>query len=68
MRSRVTVRRNVVAALARSRRALVDVQDQLDRLLAEIRSHTSSLDPDAPDRLNRATAEVRAALGIALRT
>jgi hypothetical protein len=70
-RSRVAVRRgnanlrrtvDVAAALRCSREALVDIQGQLDALLAALRNPTVAPDAGAPDRLRGATRDAGAAL------
>jgi hypothetical protein len=60
-RPRVVVGRTV-AALRRSRSALVHLEGQLDDLLVRLRSPDSRLDGTAPDRLAQATAEASAAM------
>jgi hypothetical protein len=62
--SRVTVRRTganlvrttqLAAALRESREALVNIQGQLDALLAAVRDPGAALDAGAPERLHGAT-------------
>jgi hypothetical protein len=60
-RSRLVVGRTV-AALRRSREALVDIEGQLDDLLRCLRSPNSRIDSAAPQRLSRAKAEASAAM------
>lgn len=60
-RSRVTVKRTV-AALSRSRRALSDIEGQLDALLVALGDPRPKLDVAAPDRLAAAKDEATAAL------
>jgi len=61
-RSRLTLGRTV-AALRRSREALVDVESQLGDLLTRVRSPRGSLDRGAMDRL--AGAKSRAVVAMA---
>jgi hypothetical protein len=67
----VTVRRtgasllrsiDVAAALRTSREALVDIQGQLDSLLAALRDPGSAPDAAAPERLRGATRQAGSAL------
>jgi hypothetical protein len=51
-----------VAALRRSREALVDLEGELDDLLVRLRSSEPSLDSAAPQRLARAKAEATLAM------
>jgi hypothetical protein len=51
-----------VAALRRSREALVDLEGQLDDLLVRLRSPEPRIDPAAPQRLARSKAEASAAM------
>jgi hypothetical protein len=51
-----------VAALRRSREALVDLEGQLDELLVGLRSPELRIDRAAPHRLARAKAEAVAAM------
>jgi hypothetical protein len=51
-----------VAALRRSRAALVQLEGQLDDLLVCLRSPDSRLDRAAPERLARARAEASEAM------
>ncbi len=53
---------DVAAALRSSREALLDIQDQLDALLAVLRDPTAAPDATAPDRLRGAARDVGAAL------
>jgi hypothetical protein len=52
-RSRLTVPRTV-AALRRSREALVGLESELDHLLIRVRGAVASFDPAASERLARA--------------
>jgi len=49
-------------ALRASREALGDIQRQLDSLLEAIRSEGGQPEPDAPERLQRATRRVGVAV------
>ena len=60
-RSRLTVRRTV-AALRRSREALVDIESQLGDLLVRVRSREASVDSGAIDRLAGAKTRAFAAI------
>jgi hypothetical protein len=60
-RSRLTVGRTV-AALRRSREALVDIESQLGDLLIRVRSPGASLDSTATDRLVLARRQAAAAM------
>jgi hypothetical protein len=60
-RSRVTVRRTV-AALRRSREALVDLESQLGEILIRVRSSGATLDAGASQRLAGAKHDVVAAM------
>ena len=69
--SRVTLRRettslprsvDLAAALRSSREALLDIQGQLDVLLAVLRDPTAAPDAAAPDRLRGAAREAGTAL------
>jgi hypothetical protein len=60
-RSRLTVRRTV-AALRRSREALIDLESQLGDLLGRLRSSTAPLDGDAGERLAGAKNDAVAAM------
>ncbi len=60
-RSRLTFGRTV-AALRRTREALVDIEGQLDDLLIRLRSPEPRIDNAAPQRLARAKAEASAAM------
>ena len=60
-RSRLTVRRTV-AALRRSREALVDIESQLGDLLTRVRSSGASFDGAAMDRLAGAKTRAVAAM------
>jgi hypothetical protein len=60
-RSGLTVGRTV-AALRRSREALVDLESQLGDLLSCLRSGDARIDSSAPDRLARAKAEANQAM------
>lgn len=60
-RSSLTLGRTV-AALRRSREALVDLEGQLDDLLVCLRSPEPRLDHAAPQRLAKAKAEATAAM------
>ncbi len=51
-----------VAALRRSREALVEIEGQLDDLLVSLRSPEPRLDRAAPQRLARAKAEAVSAM------
>jgi hypothetical protein len=51
-----------VAALRRSREALVDLEGELDDLLIRLRSPEPHIDSAAPQRLARAKAEASAAM------
>jgi hypothetical protein len=51
-----------VAALRRSREALLDIEGQLDDLLVGLRSPQPRVDGAAPQRLARAKAEATAAM------
>jgi hypothetical protein len=51
-----------VAALRRSREALVDLEGELDDLLVRLRSPEPRIDSGAPQRLARAKAEATAAM------
>jgi len=53
---------STVAALRRSREALVDIEGQLDDLLVRLRSPELRIDSAAPQRLARAKAEAAAAM------
>jgi hypothetical protein len=53
---------DVAAALRSSREALVDIQDQLDALLAVLRDPAAAPDASAPERLRGATREAGSAL------
>lgn len=50
-----------VSALRRGRRAIEDIEEQLQRLLTALRAE-GPIDADTPDRLRAATAEAGAAL------
>jgi hypothetical protein len=58
----VTVRR-AVAALRRSREALIAIEGQLDALLVSLRLGAERLEPAAADRLSGAAREAGLALG-----
>jgi hypothetical protein len=67
----VTVRRgatslprtlDVAAALRSSREALLDIEGQLDALLAVLRDPTGAPDSNAPDRLRGAARDAGTAL------
>lgn len=60
-RSSLTVGRTV-AALRRTREALVEIEGQLDDLLVNLRSRAPRIDRAAPQRLARAKAEAAAAM------
>jgi hypothetical protein len=60
-RSCLTVGKTV-AALRRSREALMDLEGQLDDLLVHLRSPEPSIDSAAPQRLARAKAEATEAM------
>lgn len=60
-RSRLTVKRTV-AALRRSREALVDLESQLGDLLVRVRASGASLDHGATDRLALAKNDAVAAM------
>jgi hypothetical protein len=60
-RSRLTVRRTV-AALRRSREALVDIESQLGDLLVRVRSSGTSFDGAVMDRLAGAKTRAVAAM------
>jgi hypothetical protein len=60
-RSRLTVGRTV-AALRRSREALIDIESQLGELLIRVRSPGASLDSTATDRLAVARRQAAAAM------
>jgi hypothetical protein len=60
-RSRLTVGRTV-AALRRSREALVELDSQLGDLLTRLRAPGASIDRAAPDRLASARCEAASAL------
>jgi hypothetical protein len=60
-RSRITAGRTV-AALRRSREALVDIENQLDDLLLNLRSPGTRIDASAPDRLACATGKANEAM------
>jgi len=60
-RSRLTVGRTV-AALRRSREALVDIENQLDDLLVCVRSPGARIDVGAPDRLASAAGQATEAM------
>ena len=60
-RSCLTVGKTV-AALRRSREALVDLEGQLDDLLVRLRSPEPRIDGAAPQRLARTKAEATAAM------
>jgi hypothetical protein len=60
-RSRLTVKRTV-AALRRSREALVDLESQLGDLLVRLRASGASLDHGATDRLALAKNDAVAAM------
>jgi hypothetical protein len=51
-----------VAALRRSREALVDLEGELDGLLVRLRSPEPSIDSAVPQRLARAKDEATAAM------
>lgn len=51
-----------VAALRRSREALVEIEDELDDLLVRLHSPDPRFDRAAPQRLARAKAEAVAAM------
>ncbi len=53
---------DVVAALRTSRKALADIEGQLDALLAALRDPAAALDKRAPDRLRGATQDAGTAL------
>jgi hypothetical protein len=53
---------DVTAALRESREALVDIQGQLDALLAMLRDPAKAPDPGAPERLRGATRDAGSAL------
>jgi hypothetical protein len=70
-RSRVTVRRTgtglvrvtqLADALRESRQALVDIEGQLDALLATLRDPQGAPDPGAPERLHGAARHAGSAL------
>jgi hypothetical protein len=52
----------VAAALRKSREALVDIQGQLDALLAALRNPDAAPDAGAPERLRSATRRAGSAL------
>ena len=69
--SRVTIRRgpatvpragDVAAALRSSREALLDIEGQLDALLAVLRDPSAAPDAAAPDRLRGATRNAGSAM------
>jgi hypothetical protein len=60
-RSRITVGRTV-AALRRSREALVDLESELDTILVTLRDPNASIDRAAPDRLASAKSEATLAM------
>ncbi len=60
-RSRITAGRTV-AALRRSREALVDIENQLDNLLLNLRSPGTRIDAGAPDRLACAAGKANEAM------
>ena len=60
-RSRITVGRTV-AALKRSREALVDLESELGNLLVCLRDPNVSIDRAAPDRLASAKSEATLAM------
>jgi hypothetical protein len=60
-RSRLTVGRTV-AALRRSREALVELDTQLGDLLTRLRAPGAPMDRAAPDRLAKAKAEAAVAM------
>jgi hypothetical protein len=51
-----------VAALRRSREALVDIENQLDDLLLNLRSPGARMDASAPDRLASAAGMANEAM------
>ena len=53
---------SVTSALRKSREALVDIQGQLDALLAALREPGSVPDAGAPERLRSATRQAGSAL------
>ncbi len=53
---------DLAAALRSSREALVDIEGQLDALLAALRDPAAPLDARAPDRLRGATRDAGTAL------
>jgi hypothetical protein len=60
-RSRLTIGRTV-AALRHSREALVDIENQLDDLLARVRSPGTRIEVNAPDRLASAAGKATEAM------
>jgi hypothetical protein len=51
-----------VAALRKGREALMDIEGELDALMAVLREPTTRIDPEAPDRLAGAARRADSAL------